>query len=82
VPDAVADGEPGSSSVKLLVAEIVPGPVYACFDTAFRARMPDAAAHYALPKSWVRDVVTAVGAWPPKASGRSAGRTGPRGCWS
>ncbi len=28
-------------------------PVVACFDTAFHARMPDAATNYALPKSWV-----------------------------
>jgi acetate kinase len=47
--------QPLSLELAAVVAEIVPGPVYACFDTAFHARMPEAAAHYALPKSWVRE---------------------------
>ena len=47
--------QPLSLELAAVVAEIVPGPVYACFDTAFHALMPEAAAHYALPKSWVRE---------------------------
>ncbi len=34
-------------------ARLLPGlPAVACFDTAFHARMPDAAARYALPAGW------------------------------
>ncbi|UOX90442.1 acetate kinase [Amycolatopsis sp. FBCC-B4732] len=47
--------QPLSLELAAVVAEIVPGPVYACFDTAFHARMPESAAHYALPRSWVRE---------------------------
>jgi len=36
-----------------LVAELVPGvPAVACFDTAFHAHLPPAAATYALPAEW------------------------------
>ncbi|ASR34038.1 acetate kinase [Prauserella marina] len=35
------------------VADVLPGkPAVACFDTAFHASLPDAAATYALPKTW------------------------------
>lgn len=47
--------QPLSLELAAAVAETVAGPVYACFDTAFHALMPEAAAHYALPKSWVRE---------------------------
>ncbi|MDT8913664.1 acetate kinase [Amycolatopsis sp. PS_44_ISF1] len=29
-------------------------PVVACFDTAFHSGLPDAAAHYPLPRAWIR----------------------------
>lgn len=47
--------QPLSLELAGVVAEIVPGPVYACFDTAFHAAMPESAAHYALPRRWVRE---------------------------
>ncbi|HET6502463.1 MAG TPA: acetate/propionate family kinase [Amycolatopsis sp.] len=37
------------------IARLLPGvPAVACFDTAFHAHLPDAAATYALPRAWNR----------------------------
>ncbi|WP_328649631.1 acetate/propionate family kinase [Amycolatopsis sp. NBC_00348] len=47
--------QPLSLELAAVVAEIVTGPVYACFDTAFHALMPEPAARYALPRNWVRE---------------------------
>jgi acetate kinase len=45
--------QPLSLSVTREVRDLLPDvPVIACFDTAFHARMPEAAARYPLPRSW------------------------------
>jgi acetate kinase len=45
--------QPLSLSVTREVRRLLPDvPVIACFDTAFHARMPEAAARYPLPRSW------------------------------
>jgi len=45
--------QPLSLEVTREVRRLLPGvPVVACFDTAFHARMPEAAARYPLPRSW------------------------------
>jgi acetate kinase len=45
--------QPLSLSVTREVRRLLPAvPVIACFDTAFHARMPEAAARYPLPRSW------------------------------
>jgi acetate kinase len=45
--------QPKSLRALELVAKELPGvPAVACFDTAFHARMPAAAATYALPREW------------------------------
>ncbi|WP_370937154.1 acetate/propionate family kinase [Amycolatopsis sp. cg13] len=47
--------QPFSLEVTKQVRELLPGvPVVACFDTAFHADLPDAAAHYPLPREWTR----------------------------
>ncbi|MFI5589486.1 acetate/propionate family kinase [Amycolatopsis sp. NPDC051758] len=45
--------QPQSLSVTREVRRLLPDvPVVACFDTAFHARMPEAAARYPLPRAW------------------------------
>ncbi|SEC65360.1 acetate kinase [Amycolatopsis tolypomycina] len=45
--------QPLSLSVTREVRRLLPDvPVVACFDTAFHARMPEAAARYPLPRAW------------------------------
>ncbi|WP_086840141.1 acetate/propionate family kinase, partial [Amycolatopsis kentuckyensis] len=45
--------QPLSLTVTREVRRLLPAvPVVACFDTAFHARMPEAAARYPLPRSW------------------------------
>ncbi|VVJ21740.1 Acetate kinase (EC [Amycolatopsis camponoti] len=45
--------QPLSLTVTREVRRLLPDvPVVACFDTAFHARMPEAAARYPLPRSW------------------------------
>ncbi|MEV6874617.1 acetate kinase [Amycolatopsis sp. NPDC051128] len=45
--------QPLSLTVTREVRRLLPDvPVIACFDTAFHARMPEAAARYPLPRSW------------------------------
>ncbi|GAB3147557.1 acetate kinase [Amycolatopsis stemonae] len=45
--------QPRSLSVAREVRRLLPDvPVVACFDTAFHARMPEAAARYPLPRAW------------------------------
>jgi acetate kinase len=45
--------QPKSLAALDAVTEILPGlPAVACFDTAFHATLPDAAATYALPTAW------------------------------
>ncbi|MGA8354065.1 MAG: acetate/propionate family kinase [Solirubrobacteraceae bacterium] len=45
--------QPKSLTALDAVTEILPGlPAVACFDTAFHASLPDAAATYALPAAW------------------------------
>ncbi|MDX3189750.1 acetate kinase [Streptomyces sp. MN03-5084-2B] len=45
--------QPLSLEVTREVRRLLPGvPVVACFDTAFHARMPEAAARYPLPRAW------------------------------
>ncbi|MBE1495691.1 acetate kinase [Amycolatopsis lexingtonensis] len=45
--------QPLSLQVTREVRRLLPAvPVVACFDTAFHARMPEAAARYPLPRSW------------------------------
>jgi acetate kinase len=45
--------QPGSLAALDAVTEMLPGlPAVACFDTAFHASLPDAAATYALPGAW------------------------------
>ena len=45
--------QPLSLSVTREVRRLLPAvPIVACFDTAFHARMPEAAARYPLPRSW------------------------------
>ncbi|QWF77988.1 acetate/propionate family kinase [Amycolatopsis sp. CA-230715] len=47
--------QPLSLAVAREAMRVVPEvPVVACFDTAFHAHLPDAAAHYPLPRSWTR----------------------------
>ncbi|MFE3171649.1 acetate/propionate family kinase [Amycolatopsis sp. NPDC059090] len=47
--------QPFSLEVTKQVRELLPGvPVVACFDTAFHADLPDAAAHYPLPREWTQ----------------------------
>jgi acetate kinase len=47
--------QPKSLAVLDAVSSALPGvPAVACFDTAFHATLPDAAATYALPAAWVR----------------------------
>jgi acetate kinase len=46
--------QPLSLELAAVAAEVLPGKVFACFDTAFHAGMPEAAARYALPREWVR----------------------------
>ncbi|MEV4603625.1 acetate kinase [Amycolatopsis sp. NPDC049253] len=47
--------QPQSLSVTRAVRALLPDvPVVACFDTAFHAGLPDAAAHYPLPRTWTR----------------------------
>lgn len=47
--------QPFSLEVTKQVRELLPGvPVVACFDTAFHADLPDAAARYPLPREWTR----------------------------
>ncbi|WP_020658865.1 acetate/propionate family kinase [Amycolatopsis benzoatilytica] len=47
--------QPMSLEITRQVRELLPGtPVVACFDTAFHANLPDAAAHYPLPRAWTR----------------------------
>ncbi|UKD57404.1 acetate/propionate family kinase [Amycolatopsis sp. FU40] len=47
--------QPLSLDVARQVRDLLPGvPVVACFDTAFHANLPDAAAHYPLPRQWTR----------------------------
>ncbi|MEV4603408.1 acetate/propionate family kinase [Amycolatopsis sp. NPDC049253] len=44
-----------SLAVTRQVRDLLPSvPVVACFDTAFHAVLPDAAAHYPLPREWTR----------------------------
>lgn len=46
--------QPLSLALAKLADRMLPGtPVVACFDTAFHAAMPEAAARYALPRTWV-----------------------------
>jgi acetate kinase len=46
---------PGSLAAVEAVSEALPGlPAVACFDTAFHASLPRAAATYALPAAWAR----------------------------
>jgi len=47
--------QPLSLAMAGLAAELVPGRVFACFDTAFHAGLPEPAARYALPRRWVRE---------------------------
>ncbi len=45
--------QPKSLAALAAVSELLPGlPAVACFDTAFHATLPDAAATYALPAAW------------------------------
>ena len=45
--------QPASLAVLSAVSAALPGvPAVACFDTAFHARLPEAAATYALPRAW------------------------------
>ncbi|MGV9299900.1 acetate/propionate family kinase [Amycolatopsis sp. NPDC003676] len=47
--------QPFSLEVTKQVRELLPGvPVVACFDTAFHADLPEAAARYPLPREWTR----------------------------
>ncbi|MFI5615770.1 acetate/propionate family kinase [Amycolatopsis sp. NPDC051903] len=47
--------QPQSLAVTRAVRALLPAvPVVACFDTAFHAGLPDAAAHYAVPRAWTR----------------------------
>lgn len=47
--------QPKSLQAIEAMAEVLPDvPAYACFDTAFHASLPDAAAVYALPRKWRR----------------------------
>ena len=57
--DALADLAPLHQPKSLRALELVSGklpgvPAVACFDTAFHARIPAAAATYALPREWSR----------------------------
>jgi len=47
--------QPLALALTELVERVLRVPVVACFDTAFHAQLPAAAAHYALPQAWVRD---------------------------
>jgi acetate kinase len=47
--------QPLSVALAGLAAELVPGRVFACFDTAFHVGLPEPAARYALPREWVRE---------------------------
>jgi acetate kinase len=47
--------QPLSLAMAGLAAELLPGAVFACFDTAFHAGLPEPAARYALPRDWVRE---------------------------
>ncbi|OAP24023.1 Xylulose-5-phosphate phosphoketolase [Amycolatopsis sp. M39] len=46
--------QPLSLDVTRQVRDLPGVPVVACFDTAFHADLPDAAAHYPLPREWTR----------------------------
>ncbi|HWD03247.1 MAG TPA: acetate kinase [Amycolatopsis sp.] len=47
--------QPQSLAVSRAVVALLPGvPVVACFDTAFHTGLPEAAAHYPLPREWTR----------------------------
>lgn len=53
---------PAVHALRLLLARRPERPVVACFDTAFHARMPEAAALYAVPWEWIeRDGVRRYG---------------------
>jgi acetate kinase len=47
---------PAVHALRVLLAREGARPIIACFDTAFHAQMPDAAALYAVPWSWVTDL--------------------------
>jgi acetate kinase len=46
--------QPLSLDLAAVAADVLPGKVFGCFDTAFHAGIPEAAARYALPREWVR----------------------------
>jgi acetate kinase len=47
--------QPLSLALAEVAGDVLPGKVFACFDTAFHAGMPESASRYALPRAWVRE---------------------------
>lgn len=45
---------PASTAALRILLDLLAGPVVACFDTAFHATLPDAAAVYAIPWEWTQ----------------------------